>query len=313
MSLRLLRFVVASALLTACSAGIDGSVEPDDAGATLPDAGGAADADAALPVPDTDAAVPAEPDVDTIPWEQGPNVGFGVSRKDTHNPLGSNVFIAYAGYQVGASGAEAWATALYRAALREKGVRYLWAVQGPNTPEYTQQEIGNTKIVASLLPLVTASTKFVLVVGHSSGSFVAHELLGQLSGGLDPADVTAGKIVYFDLDGGQSGLTPAAVARLRRAYFVGAKDGATGTTSPNMAAMKALDVKYPGVGGYYESDASASGCNVGATWCVHVTLINSRPHNPADADTLLDYGDFVGRPVSHGYLDAKAAEAALVP
>ena len=41
----------------------------------------------------------------------------------------------------------------------------------------------------------------------SSGTFVAHELLGQLQGGLDPMNVTAGKVVYFDLDGAGAGLS----------------------------------------------------------------------------------------------------------
>ena len=76
--------------------------------------------------------------------------------------------IAYAGYDVNLASAEAWATALYRATLRERGVRYIWAVQGPADPGYTQKEIGNSKIAAAMLPLVNADTHFILAIGHSS-------------------------------------------------------------------------------------------------------------------------------------------------
>jgi hypothetical protein len=249
------------------------------------------------------------PPIGQIPWETGPAVGFGVARKDTQNPLGESVVLAYAGYGVSLEAAEAWATALYEASLGARGVRYLWAIQGPNTPEYTNQEIGNSKIVAALLPRVTAKTKFVLAVGHSSGSFVAHELLAQLAGGEDPGNVTDKRVVYFDLDGGQSGLTAASVGRLRRAYFVSSHDGAT--SSPNAGSMQSLGTEYAGAGGYLQNDASGSGCNAGATWCVHVTLVTTKPHDPSNASAQLDYSDFAGRPVCKAYIDAKATAAGL--
>jgi hypothetical protein len=253
----LMRSSVGLAILTACSAGLEGLPEADG-GAPEGSLGDSGDAAAAPDAPKVDAAMP-EPDIDAIPWEAGPTVGYGVSRKDTQNPLGSNAVIAYAGYQIDLPAAQAWVTALYRASLRARGVRYVWAVQGPNDPQYLNQEIGNSKIAATLVPLVSVSTKFVLVVGHSSGSFVAHELLGQLSGGLDPQDVTANRVVYFDLDGGQSGLTAPAVARLKRGYFVASHDGVTGTYSPNVSTMKSLGATYAGAGGYWENDASAPG------------------------------------------------------
>jgi hypothetical protein len=257
-------------------------------------------------------APPPEPDFDVLPWETGDDVGFGVARKDGQNPLGNNVFVGYAGYAIDLDAARAWVTALYHASLRDRGVRYVYAVQGPQDPSYSQLEIGNSKIVASLLGQVDAATGFVLVAGHSSGSFVAHELLGQLAGGLDPDDVTAGKVVYFDLDGGQSGLSQPIVGRLRRAYFVAALDGATGTFSPNHDSMTSAGATYAAAGGYLENDSSASGCDPGAQWCVHVTLINTQPHDKSNGGSA-DYADFVDRPVAHAFIDAKATEAGLVP
>lgn len=281
---------------------------PDAGPHAVPDASHDASSDAA-----PDAPAPPPPDAGAIPWETGTSVGYGVAFKDTKNPGGESVFVGYAGYQVTLASAEAWVEALYGASLAARGVRYIWAVQGPNDPSYSNLEIGNSKIVAAMLPRVGAQTKFVLVAGHSSGSFVAHELLGQLAGGLDPQAVTAGRVVYFDLDGGESGLTAASVARLRKAYFVGSRDGATGTDSPNLSTMQAAGATYASAGGYWQNDASSSGCDAGAAWCVHVTLITTRPHDPTTGDPLLDYADFAGRPVCHSWIDAKASAAGLGP
>jgi hypothetical protein len=297
----------AFAALLACSDGASSGVAipaPWQAAGIDADAGASRDAHVA---PDADAST-QPPDVDLIPWQTGASVGYGVASKDTQNPLGNSMLVAYAGYAVDLASAEAWATALYRATLRARGVRHIWAVQGPADPSYSQQEIGNSKIASALIPLVNAETRFVLAAGHSSGSFVAHELLEQLAAGADPANVTNGKVVYFDLDGG-GGITQAAIDRLRNAYFVGSHDGTT--TSPNHADMMSLGSMFAAKGGFYDNDASTSGCDAGAEWCVHVTLINTKPHDPTTADPIADYSDFVSRPVCTSYIEAKASEAGL--
>jgi hypothetical protein len=253
------------------------------------------------------------PDFESIPWSTGDDVGFGVAWKDSENPLGECVFIGYGGYGTTSEQACAWVSALYPAALEARGVRYVYCVKGPSNPGYTAFEIGNSKIAARLATQVGANTKFVLVAAHSSGSFVAHELLTQLAGGADPGGLTDKKIVYFNLDGGTSGLGPVNVGRLRKAYFVGPVDGSTGTQSPNYGAMLAGGSSYPNVASFVELDASGSGCAAGAPWCVHMTPILTKPHDPTQADTALDYTDFNGRPVTTVYIDERAAEAGLVP
>ena len=258
-------------------------------------------------------ASPPIPDAGAIPWQTSAQIGHGVAFKDTQNPIGDSVYIGYAGHQVALGSAEAWVDALYGASLAARGVRYLWAVQGPDDHAYARHEIGNSKIVATMLPLVGAQTRFILVAGFSSGSFVAHELLGQLAGGLDPKGVTAGRVVYFDLDGGGSGLTTQSIDRLRKAYFVGSHDGTTNTDSPRLGTMESLGATYASAGGYWQNDASGSGCNAAAQWCVHVTLITTKPHDPNAASPQLDYSDFGGRSVCHAWIDAKATEAGLVP
>jgi len=244
-------------------------------------------------------------------WSTGPDVGTGVAAKDTGNPRGNDVFIGYAGYNVPIEDAEAWVDALWDAWLRDRGVRYVWAVRGPDDSHYEHKEIGNTKIAARLRELAPLAS-FVMVAAHSSGSCVAHELFKQLAEGRDPEGATAGKIVYFNLDGIEKGLSPESIARLRRAYFVGATDRATRTVSPNEGEMRRTAEQYaaPTVA-YYEHDARAAGCASGGTWCLHVTLVTNAPHDVRAARAHLDYTDFASAGVATAVFDAKAAEAGI--
>ena len=304
-------------MLVAC-----GSGEP---AATSGGAGGAIEATAT-----TDAAVTAgatqssaaaggaggaaqDPDFESIPWVTGADVGFGVASKDTSNHLGQNVFIGYAGYGLTLDAAEKWVSALYASSLASRGVRYVFAVQGPADVAYSGLEIGNSKIAAALDGEVTGDTHFVLIAAHSSGSYVAHELLGQLASGSDPNGVTQDKVVYFDLDGGLLGLSAASVNRTRRTYFVSSFDATTSTYATNQSSMTAGASTYGQKGGYLELDASGAGCDAGANWCLHMTLITTLPHDPQNLDAIENYSDFVGRPVTHAYIDMKSADAALGP
>src|SRR5262249_55351323 len=80
-----------------------------------------------------------EPDVDAVAWTR--DVGDGIAFKDTGNALGENAFVGYAGYRVDEERARAWVNALYLASLRGQGVRYLFAVKGPDHPLYRLREI----------------------------------------------------------------------------------------------------------------------------------------------------------------------------
>jgi hypothetical protein len=240
---------------------------------------------------------PPPPDFDAIPWE---SPGYGVYYRDAHNP-GGDVFIGYAGYNVQAPWSQAWVSALYRAALAARGVRHVYAVQGPRDASYSAQEIGNSRLIAHLLPRLVPGAR-VLVAAHSSGAFVAHELLAQLyARGLDPMGLTAGRLSYWNLDGGAAGLTAAIVGRLHRAWFVWSD--ASGTRSPNADTMVALGRQYPAAGGALQLDAGASGCRAGAAWCVHMTPITERPHDPANASAMADYSAFdAAHPVATAWL-----------
>jgi hypothetical protein len=77
--------------------------------------------------------------------------------------------------------------------------------------------------------------------------------------------------------------------------------------------MQSLGATYAAKGGFFEVDASTSGCNAGASECVHVSLVNAHPHDPSKADPVLDYGSFdAAHPVNVAYLTAKADEAGVV-
>lgn len=251
------------------------------------------------------------PDFDALPWSTGEEVGYGIAYKDSQDPGARNVFIGYAGYPFPLDASQSWVTELYHARLRELGVRHVYAVQGPADVPYSQLEIGNSHIATALTTQLEDGA-FVLVSAHSSGSYVAHELLGQLAGGFDPDGVTAGDVVYFNLDGGLAGIDDAILGHVRRAYFVSAFDGSTGTGAANRDAMQYAGDMWSFAGGYVEVDASASGCSAGAPWCLHMVVINQRPHDPFDSD-VIDYYDFVDRPVVTAYIDAKIDDAGLTP
>ncbi len=231
-----------------------------------------------------DAPLP-EPDFTSIAWD---SPGYGVFYRDSQNPRGNDVFIGYAGYGVQAPWAQAWVTQLYLDALRARGVRHVYSVQGPRDSLYNAQEIGNSRLIAHMLPRLAAGAR-ILAVAHSSGGFVASEFIVQLYGrGLDPMHLTSGRISYWDLDGGAVGLNATIVGQLHRAWFVWAS--ASGVQSPNASVMRSLGATYASAGGALMIDASASGCR--ASWCVHMALINDRPHNPDASSAMADYAMF---------------------
>lgn len=229
-------------------------------------------------------------------------VGPGVSCRDTGRTAVYGTFLAYGGWGVKEAWAQAWVDEVYRTALATRGIRYLCAVRGPAAVDYAGREIGNRALARQLL---TRKRGLVIVAAHSSGSFVAHELFTELEEMGAVGQRLLGRIVYYDLDGGESGLTPAIVEHLRRAYFVYAEDSTTGTRSANAATMIALGTRYAVEGGVLAVNASRSGCKAGAKWCLHDALVTERPHNPEHYDLERDYQGFLpDRPAAVAYLSA---------
>jgi hypothetical protein len=272
---------------------------PDDA-----DAARATDAAYATDAPSApDAVRPPPPPFPKIPWTA---IGQGVAFKDSHNPDGDGVFIGYAGYAVTDAEVRAWVTALYEASLHAHRVRYVYAARGPTDFTYAARDVDNAGLIAHMLPEASASKQPIVVAAHSAGGFVSCELFQLLyRDGHDPKGVTKDRIVYYNLDGIESCMTDAEVAALKRAYFIRARDGAGYSLDANSMARGAA--RWPSAGGLLTYDAAKTGCDSSSVYCLHISLITTRPHDPTTAVRDADYSDFVGRPVNHWYVDATHA------
>jgi len=228
------------------------------------------------------------------------SVGFGVAYQQV--TAGPGVLIAYGGYSAKLSYSAAWATELVDAKLGGVDVGHVYAVKGPQDAGYGAREIGNSKLRAHLLALGDSDVP-IYIVAHSSGSFVAHELLGQLHRAGD--DATLSRIAYANLDGGGSGLTQSIAESLGALAFVYAQDPTLGSgLSQNSGSAIALGAAYAMHGSAHKVVVPNTGCASGAGWCLHDVVITHRPHNRFSYDLARDYTDFVNRPVTTEYLDA---------
>jgi len=236
-------------------------------------------------------AVPGKADGLTS-WEL---LGTGVAYDQVNT--GNGILIAYGGYSARLSDSVAWSSELVDARLGAADVGHIFAVRGPADPGYAAREIANTKLRAKLATL--AADAPIYIVAHSSGAFVAHELLGQLN---NATPATLNRISYANLDGGGSGLTSTIVAALDNLEFVYGRDPAAGL-SRNYSSMTSLASAYGPKGKLFEVRLSGTGCNSGAGWCLHDVVITHRPHNPSTFDLARDYTDFTNRPVTTEYLE----------
>jgi hypothetical protein len=288
---RLALGTVALGVLAACGAG---PLEDDD-----PELG---ESESAL--------APLDPEVDDevtrTPWQP---IGFGVTYKPFgEQPARPNVLLVYGGYTAQDEWVQRWANELLRVKGEALGIGHLYAIKGPNQAGYANREIQNSKLAAHLaLEGRAANATSLVTIAHSSGTYVADELLRMLrdgTGGI-PQD-TVGKVDLFNLDGGGVS-NPTLLRQLSSAYFVLACDRAIGRCSHNASGMRSLGAQYASLGGAFEVNATGSGCSrtaSGGLWCLHDTVINTRPHNPAMYDLKRDYTVFTGgRALVTSYLD----------
>jgi hypothetical protein len=285
-----------------------GSAQPADAGnpsdgrQAHPDAAEAGDA---MTGPSADGGLDtSSPEASTDSTVTGGTwspVSFGVTTKDTGG--GANIVIAYGGYTATDADSQAWVTQLTTVRLAQLGVGHLYAVRGPEDADYAAREIGNSELAAALATQAT-SASYVVVIAHSSGGFVADELFTFAS-----ANVLA-KIAYFNLDGGSWALTDALVASMKGVYFCNAHDAVAGS-SENTSSDESLHAEFA-ASHAFTVDADGSGCDVGAGWCLHDTLIINHPHDPTTYDLALDYTDFTGsRQVVSSYIDQAVSDGVL--
>lgn len=231
-------------------------------------------------------------------WSDGPGFGIAYRRANEND----DIAIFYGGYGATLAASESWLDEAFAADLEARGIGRLYAVKGPLHADYRDWEIGNSKIAKRLIGEEGAKASRIVVVAHSSGAFVAHELLSQLADGRDVNGAAAGKIVYFNLDGA-GGPPSKALANLEGAWAVSVKD-TNGIRSMNAGVADSNAAKYTaaGKGGLVSIDADPGACNSGARWCLHMVCTNERPHNKSGLDVAHDYTDFDGRPVQIEFL-----------
>jgi hypothetical protein len=229
-------------------------------------------------------------------------IGLGIGGSSAG--AGPDILVAYGGYSARDQDSRAWAMALaHSPSFARLDIGPVYAARGPSDASYAAHEIGNSKLVVALAKQV-ASARFVIVAAHSSGAFVADELFTEAT------PEVRSKIVYFALDGGTHSLTSSLISQMKAVYFVNSKDSAKGE-SHNASAMRSLHSEFH-ASHLFTVNANGSGCSSGATWCLHDTLITTRPHNPNMFDLADDYLQFGGaRKVVTSYVDQAVTDGVL--
>ena len=193
---------------------------------------------------------------------------------------GSNddVLVIFGGCGASNSATQGYAEALAKASTWRRSPRHLFAIRWTSAGCGYNGQFRNSKL-GPLLLARAGTTGRVTVLAHSSGAYVAHELLAQALGVATPAWDTAralkGRLAYFNLDGGGDGNLSAIDRSADKfpIFFVGARDGAANINSRNYATMKALG----GQNRFFEVNANGSGCQTYN--CMHDAVITTVPHN----------------------------------
>jgi hypothetical protein len=156
-------------------------------------------------------------------------IGFGIGGSTAGS--GSDILVTCGGYSARDQDSRAWAMALAQSpSFASLAIGPVYAARGPSDASYAGREIGNSKLAAALARQA-GSARFVIVAAHSSGAFVADELITEAS------PEVRSKIVYFALDGGTHSLDDRLVSQMKAVYFVNAKDAAKGE-SHNASSMR---------------------------------------------------------------------------
>ena len=251
---------------------------------------------------DDDETGPGTGDPTALTEPAGPGwttVGVGVEYRRV--TTGNAILIAYGGYSAHLSYSAAWATELVDQKLGGVDVGQIYAVQGPADPGYDGREIGNSKLRRHLKTIDDGHSP-IYIVAHSSGSYVAHELLGQMERAGETGALS--RIGYADLDGGGSGLDDTIIGDLRKVTFVYAHDPSLSSGySQNHTSAISLGQAYAPKAQTFDVVVPNTGCDDGAGWCLHDVVITHRPHHAWSYDLADDYTDFQDRPCSIEYLD----------
>ncbi|MCA2005406.1 MAG: hypothetical protein LDL01_06360 [Ignavibacterium sp.] len=224
-------------------------------------------------------------------------IGNGVQYSFSDNKKGNNIFVAIGGWQAKQEWVNSWCSELNKSKLYELGVKHIFSVKGPDDVCNRKGEI-NIKNLAEYIKNIIYATYYidkVIIAAHSSGSFVANELLHILYGekGIAKDSFYVNKVYYFNLDGGIGGgdcgvaLNDSVVKYIAKVYAVAAYDSATGMYSSNYETMIKLSGMYKEKSELILLGVTNSDCI--DKWCLHDAVVNRKPHNPAKYDLEKDY------------------------
>lgn len=227
----------------------------------------------------------------------------GASVRARESIAGDDVLVVYGGCGATQLATQSFAEALSESPGFRRPPRHLVAIRWTSGSCGYDGLFKNGALGPVILQKAGAAGR-VVVVAHSSGAYLAQELLAQALGlanpGWDPSHALRGRVTYFSLDGGGD----ANLTRIEQSgealphFFVGARDRTAGLTSRNYGTMQALG----GTARFSEVDANGSGCL--AANCMHDAVITTVPHDKRgflDAQGTsrplwCDYGHFPNRP-----------------
>jgi hypothetical protein len=186
------------------------------------------------------------------------SIGTKITKSTVSGAVGSDILIAYSGWMVTPPGAQKWAQALVDTILKEKGVGIIYAVAGPSSSNYSNKEIGNTKLVADIIANYKDGSR-IFIVDHSSGIFPAIEFLNKIN-----SNTTIGKpITIFNIDG-DVGVGSAGSSVL--AFIYGVIGSNNTELSFNSANVDGIKIIVPVI---------TDGCiSTSLPMCIHMRLVN---------------------------------------
>jgi hypothetical protein len=227
-------------------------------------------------------------------------LGKGINYGVTNNQSGNDIAIIIGGWQAKQEWVNKWSEELFKAKLKDLGVQHLISVKGPDEVCFKSKDI-DIKTLAEFVKNIIYATYFidkVIIIAHSSGSFVAHDLLNMMYGtnGIAKDSFYVNKTYYFNLDGGIGGsdcgiaIDTSVINHINKVYAVAVYDSASNLYSANYETMKKLGELYVSKSELILIESKGSDCK--SKWCLHDVLIINKPHNPEKYDLEKDYQMF---------------------
>lgn len=243
----------------------------------------------------------------------GTGVNYRSSNLTSTNENNTYILITYAGWNVKDIEAKTWTDRLMAKSLLNQhqvyNIKHVYAVRGPIESNYVSKEIQNSKLIEHMH--LIDNVKRIIIIAHSSGSFVADEFFAQLFTKIttNPTyESLRRRIVFYNLDGGTrpSRFDDTFINTLFSSiHFVWASSSISSMNSMNSATMIAAKNYYSFTYLNIKSlEVKATKAKCLNSKCLHDALIIQSPWDPNAYDTAKDYTlfDEYDREVQFEYL-----------